>query len=306
MQNLIVSRGVMARQGKKRLHALEKGKSKTTKSRRQRKAERDPDAPKLIPRTIENSKRVDPSIAEATPEEMTLEDATDAFANFFTQAASTDSTELSSVQPKILITSTRRSHPKTFHFAEELVDLFPGAEFRRRDAEHLIKDVVAGAIQRNYTHLIVVNESRKQPDTLSLIRLPEGPTFLFQLSSIRLGKEIQGHGRSSCHTPELVLNNFTTRLGHLVGRLFVTLFPPIPQFRGRQVVTFHNQRDFIFVRRHRYIFEGERRVRTQEIGPQFTLKLRAIYKSLCEFQTAPVEWQWKAHAGAEQKGLFAL
>lgn len=34
--------------------------------------------------------------------------------------------------------------------------------------------------------------------------------------------------------------------------------PPPPQdptFRGRRVVTFHNQRDFIFFRHHRYIFE---------------------------------------------------
>ena len=28
-----------------------------------------------------------------------------------------------------------------------------------------------------------------------------------------------------------------------------------PQFEGRQVVTFHNQRDFIFVRHHRYIYQ---------------------------------------------------
>lgn len=31
-----------------------------------------------------------------------------------------------------------------------------------------------------------------------------------------------------------------------------------PEFQGRQVVTFHNQRDYIFVRFHRYMFaEGK-------------------------------------------------
>lgn len=50
---------------------------------------------------------------------------------------------------------------------------------------------------------------------------------------------------------ELILNNFTTLLGNSVGRLFGSLFPPQPQFRGRQVVTLHNQRDFLFFRRHR-------------------------------------------------------
>ena len=33
------------------------------------------------------------------------------------------------------------------------------------------------------------------------------------------------------------------------------MFPLDPQFRGRRVVTVHNQRDFLFVRHHRYIFE---------------------------------------------------
>jgi len=34
-----------------------------------------------------------------------------------------------------------------------------------------------------------------------------------------------------------------------------SLFPHTPDFTGRQVVTFHNQRDFVFFRHHRYIFE---------------------------------------------------
>lgn len=63
----------------------------------------------------------------------------------------------------------------------------------------------------------------------------------------------QGHARSSPHYPELVLNNFVTRLGHAVGRMFQTLFPQMPEFEGRQVVTLHNQRDFMFFRRHRLV-----------------------------------------------------
>lgn len=53
------------------------------------------------------------------------------------------------------------------------------------------------------------------------------------------------------HSPEVILNNFSTRLGHSIGRLLAALFPQDPQFVGRQVVTFHNQRDFIFFRFHR-------------------------------------------------------
>lgn len=63
-----------------------------------------------------------------------------------------------------------------------------------------------------------------------------------------LSVRLQGHGRISGHRPELLLNNFNTRLGRRVGRMLGSLFHQDPQFRGRRVVTFHNQRDFIFFR----------------------------------------------------------
>lgn len=56
------------------------------------------------------------------------------------------------------------------------------------------------------------------------------------------------------HNPEVILNNFTTRLGHSIGRMFAALFPQNPQFVGRQVATFHNQRDFVFFRFHRWVY----------------------------------------------------
>ena len=89
--------------------------------------------------------------------------------------------------------------------------------------------------------------------------LPEGPTAQFKVTSIVEQKHIKNHGRVTNHLPEIILNNFTTRLGHRVGRFLGSLFPHDPEFLGRKVVTFHNQRDFIFVRHHRYIFEEDKR-----------------------------------------------
>lgn len=85
---------------------------------------------------------------------------------------------------------------------------------------------------------------------------------------------VQGHGKTSEHRPELILNNFNTRLGHRIGRSLGALVPHDPEFHGRRVITFHNQRDFIFFRHHRYVFENRDEARLQELGPRFTLKLR--------------------------------
>jgi ribosome production factor 1 len=58
----------------------------------------------------------------------------------------------------------------------------------------------------------------------------------------------QGHGRAAHLKPELILNHFDTRLGHRLGRMLASLFHQDPNFKSRQVATFHNQRDCIFFR----------------------------------------------------------
>ena len=69
-----------------------------------------------------------------------------------------------------------------------------------------------------------------------------------------------------------------------------------PQFEGRQVVTFHNQRDFIFVRHHRYIYKKENdkvRARLQELGPRFTLKLKWLQEGTFDSESGEYEWVHK-------------
>lgn len=64
-----------------------------------------------------------------------------------------------------------------------------------------------------------------------------------------------------------------------------------PEFKGRQVVTLHNQRDFIFVRHHRYMFDDKgKRAKLQELGPQFTLKMRWLQAGT--FDTKQGEYEW--------------
>merc|ERR1712029_1248617 len=89
--------------------------------------------------------------------------------------------------------------------------------------------------------------------------------------------------------PEVILNNFTTRLGHGVARMLAALFHYEPQFTGKRVVTFHNQRDYIFFRHHRYEFKNAEKVRLKELGPRFTLKLRSLQKGTFDSKTGEYE-----------------
>lgn len=97
------------------------------------------------------------------------------------------------------------------------------------------------------------------------------------------------------------------------------MFPAQPEIIGRTAVTLHNQRDYIFLRRHRYVFREKRatekmvtnttdgkpivgledlRVGMQELGPRCTLKLRRIDRGI-QFKSGQ-EWKWKAHAEKER------
>ena len=115
-----------------------------------------------------------------------------------------------------------------------------------------IKEIISYSINRGFTDVLIFGQHKKRPSSLIISHLPKGPTATFKLTRSKLNKEIFNHGNPTEHHPELILNNFDTRLGHRLGRLLASLFPQKPDFNGRRVVTFHNQRDFIFVRHHRY------------------------------------------------------
>ncbi|KAI8806043.1 anticodon-binding protein [Cladochytrium replicatum] len=132
----------------------------------------------------------------------------------------------------------------------------------------------------------------------------KGPTCHFKLTSIKCGRDIHGHGRVTAHKPEVILNNFNTRLGHTVGRQLAAFFPQVPEFKGRQVATFHNQRDFIFFPRHRYIFKDGKRCDLQELGPRFTLKLQFLQKGTCNMKYGEYEWVHRPEMDTSRRRFF--
>lgn len=216
--------------------------------------------------------------------------------------------------PKLLITTSLNS--TLHHEAKLLTTLFPHSVYIPRSAHHRshkfsIREISKFATNRHYTSVLVLKEDQKKPTGLTFVHLPSGPTFHFSISNWIEGKKLPGHGNPTNHFPELILNNFRTPLGILAAHLFRSLFPPQPEIQGRQVVTLHNQRDYIFLRRHRYIFREKRateksvvgpdgkevkgvegiRAGLQELGPRFTMKLRRIDKGIQ--RASGQEWVWK-------------
>ncbi|KAL4063078.1 anticodon-binding protein, partial [Scleroderma citrinum] len=215
--------------GKKTSETAGKGKARSKRPcRKEALAEN-------VPCTLDNACERDPSMlptsiqpsSSVQVEELNADLASDSFAVYF------NFTDDPHTPPKVLITTSPKASKAIYDVCDELVGVFPGAEYVRRKK---------GKAGRGYKYLVVVNEDMKEPNVITLVHLPNGPTAYFRLTS--------AHARATPHNPELVLNNFATSLGPA----------------GRQVVMLHNQRDFLFFRRHRYAFRSPEKVALQEIG----------------------------------------
>lgn len=277
----------------------EKRKEKIANKKRlkkERKALGDKAPPKPVPKTIENQRVYDETTVDPADEEVTFDESTDEFASYFNRQS----------VPKILITTSDRPRGRSVKFTEQLSSIIPNSHVYYRRGLPL-KKIIPQCTARDFTDLLIINEDRKVPNGLVLTHLPDGPTAHFKMSSVRLRKEIKRKGKSPTeHQPEVILNNFTTRLGHTIGRMFASLFPHDPQFTGRQVATFHNQRDYIFFRFHRYIFKSDKKVGMQELGPRFTLKLRSLQKGTFDSKFGEYEWIHKRHEMDSNRRKFHL
>ena len=143
-----------------------------------------------VPKTLDNQREFDPSVLTADPRqarenadpaspqsieglngsstvptggvsmapETSADIDSDPFASYFSEWDQNS-------PPKVLITTSPKATKVTYNFCEELVDIFPGAEFiRRKKGRGFEMGRIAGwAADRGYQKVLVVNEDVKKP-----------------------------------------------------------------------------------------------------------------------------------------------
>jgi ribosome production factor 1 len=277
--NYIKNKDIRHKVFRKEQAARKKEDKKARKIRKQQPGERSKG------HTIESLREQDQTtvtnLEDSENEETRKEIELDEFSDYFNKA----------YEPKVLITYSDNPCSKTRGFGKELAHIIPNslATTRHRSS---VKKICASAVRESYTDVLILNENRKKVNGLVLIHLPDGPTAHFKVSNVKLTKDIKRSLKDfTSHRPEVILTNFTTRLGTTIGRMLGAVFHYEPQFRGRRAVTFHNQRDYIFFRHHRYEFDKNgKRVKLLELGPKFTLKLRSLQEGLFDSKTGDYEW----------------
>ncbi len=250
--------------------------------------------PKQTTKTIEMLREKDETMIDENDQEMKEALENDEYKNYFNNEYT----------PQILITTSISHTGGIFRFIKELKNFLPNSYFYYRKKFDL-GTIMKSAIEKEFTDIIVVTERLRKPYKLLLIHLPNGPSMEFKILDVMYQDEMQGHGVSVGYNPELMFRNFKTTLGVRVQRALNALFPKDEELKGRELITFQNQRDFIFFRYYRYIFTNDfTDVNLQEIGPRFTMRLLYVQKGLFDPEKGDYEWMYKDKMGVKRRKFY--
>ena len=248
-------------------------------------------------KTIDNQREFDDTYID-NDEDLEEEIKNDEFTPYFNKE----------YDPQILITTSIVYTSTIFKFIKALKETIPNSYFYYRKKQD-IGQMIEFAKEKNFSTLMVVTEECKKPYRITIAHLlGKGLTAEFKISDVLYREDIKGAGSSSGvsdYNPELIFKNFKTKLGFRVQRIFNSMFPIEEEVKGRRVVTFHNQRDYIFFRHHRYQFEKELDgVRLQEIGPSFTMRLLSVQEGLFEREKGDFEFNYKDRMGIRRRKFY--
>jgi U3 small nucleolar ribonucleoprotein protein IMP4 len=208
----------------------------------------------------------------------------------------------------VCLTTSRDPSSRLRAFAVEVKLLFPGSQ-RINRGNTTTREVMDAARAAGVTDVVLLTETRGEPDGMVVSHLPFGPTVHFSLSNAVLRHDIEGRGTVSEAAPHLLFHNFGTPLGQRIRSVLSHLFP-VPKPDSARVLTFSNDADFISFRHHTWskapgASAGERLrkadVALAEVGPRFELHPYSIKLGTLEAPDAETEWVLRPYMNTARK-----
>ena len=202
--------------------------------------------------------------------------------------------------PRVCVTTSRDPSSRLKQFAKEVKLLFPNSN-RINRGNNRVEELVNSCKDSEFTDIIVVQETRGEPDGLVVCHLPLGPTAFFTLSGAVLRHDLEGGASPMSEAfPHVILNNFNTDLGRRVGNVLKCLFP-VPRIDTRRIVTFSNDNDFISFRHHMFSKSGKDNVTLHEVGPRFEMKLYQLRLGTLDQKDAENEYVLRPYQNTAAK-----
>lgn len=202
--------------------------------------------------------------------------------------------------PLVCVTTSRDASSRLKQFAKEVKLLIPNST-RINRGNHRVDELVESCKQGGFSDVVIVQETRGEPDGLVVCHLPLGPTAFFTLSNSVLRHDLEGGASPMSEAyPHIILNNFNTDLGKRVGNILKCLFP-VPKPDTRRIVTFSNDNDFISFRHHMYSKTGKDTVTLHEVGPRFEMRLYQIRLGTLDQKDAETEYVLRPYQNTATK-----
>ncbi|PIA13448.1 Brix-domain-containing protein [Coemansia reversa NRRL 1564] len=201
--------------------------------------------------------------------------------------------------PKVVVTTSRDPSSRLQQFAKELRLVIPNSQ-RINRGNYVVSEVVETCKANQVTDLVVVHETRGQPDGLIVSHLPYGPTVHFTLYNVVLRHDIENRGNISEAYPHLIFENFSSRLGGRIKSVLRYLFP-VPKQDTKRVLTFANDSDFISFRHHVYAKSAHNEVQLAEVGPRFEMRPYEIRLGTVDMPDADKEWALRTYQRTARK-----
>ena len=92
--------------------------------------------------------------------------------------------------PKILVTTSRSASQRLTQFQKEIKLIIPNS-IRINRGNYVLKDLVKISQANDFTDLIILHETRGEPDGMIVCHLPYGPTAYFGLSNVVLRHDLK-------------------------------------------------------------------------------------------------------------------
>jgi len=179
------------------------------------------------------------------------------------------------LEPRVCVTTCRDPSSRLKQFTKEMKLLIPNST-RINRGNNTVNDLMDACREGDFSDMIIVQETRGEPDGLVVCHLPLGPTAYFSLTSTVMRHDLDPPAAPMSEAyPNLILDNFTTDLGKRVGNILKCLFP-IPRPDTKRMISFVNKDDFISFRHHMYSKPSHDTVNLHEVGPRFEMRLYQI------------------------------
>lgn len=203
-------------------------------------------------------------------------------------------------EPVVCVTTSRDPSSRLKQFAKEVKLLLPNST-RINRGNNRVDELVSSCRESDFTDIVMVQETRGEPDGLVVCHLPLGPTAFFSLSGAVLRHDLPGGTSPMSEAyPHVILNNFHSDLGRRVGNILKCLFP-VPKPDTRRLVTFSNDDDFISFRHHMYTKTGPDNVTLHEVGPRFEMRLFQIRTGTLDQKDAECEYVLRPYQNTATK-----